>query len=374
MTTLRRAPSGPTASVLQSPIGTATEGHTIYADSSGIPAWSLEHTAQILHIPNGWINRAETTVTVNGGTRTLTLTPVGIDPPYWANGEQALYSASQSVIWPNTEGLHFFYLDTNGVLQTTQNPVLWTAAILGTGGVTVWALYWSVAAGAIIRSLEERHGAGMDGATHYHLHNGLGTRRYSGGLLNGFTIGAGAADVDAQFAAGPVTIADEDMVFSFTDGSPQDLTPILLAPVFYLIGSEWRRKAADTYPIIQAGSIPGTVGTRLQYNPVPAGVGSIAEVPNNDFVLSHIVATTDIAEPIMAVAGQATYTNLANARQGANVEFRNLTGLLALLSTEFTPLGTVIYQTNGAYGNAVQGRVVLTDLGYDYVDLREGPK
>ena len=374
MTNVRKSPSGEELDVLATPSGTATPGNVVRADDSGEPLWSQEFSGQAMFTPHGWVDRADTTVTVTGATRTLSLAPVGASAAFWRGGYPRTFTAAQSVVWPNVEGIHFFYLDADGVLQTTQNIAIWDAAILGTGGTTVWALYWSTTNALPIRSLEERHGATMDGRTHYHMHRGIGTRRYSGGLLQGFTIGAGNDDADAVFGAGPVTIADEDLEFSYTSGVPQVLTPILQAPVFYLIGTDWRRKPVDDYPVIQAGSVAGALGTRLSYNQITGGSGALTEVTNNDFVLCHVFVSTDASEPFMAVAGQNSYTNLNNAREGATTELLTLRGLLALLSTDFTPLGTVIYQTSGGYGNTVLARVVLTDLGNDYVDMREGPK
>lgn len=340
---------------------------------------NLEYIFPPLNAPHGWVDPTLSTVTVTAGTRTVALAPAGAAPAYyWDRGIRRTL-ASTSVVWPDDEGLHFFYLDSDGALQVTQSESTWHGIIGGTaGGVPVWAVYWSTAgAGSVLRSNDERHSHLMLGSTHLHFHECFGTRRNYGGLLENFTIGAGSADADAQFDCEDTTVRDEDLEFDIVDDDLQALTP-LTAPVFYLDGSEasptWLKKTADAFPVVQAGSVSGTTGTRLQFNELSGGTWGLNEVSNAQFVLSHVFATTDSAEPIIVVLGQTDHTTLAAARAGAKVELRRLSGLLKLLSTEYTPLGSVIYQTNTGYTNTVKGRVVLTDEGLDYEDWREGPQ
>lgn len=366
---LRKGPSGKAVA------GTPGEGQVITTDSNGELTWRLPAIAQATNAPHGWSDPTELVATT-GASRTFTLAPAGSVATYWRSGSPQRYTASQSVVWPNSQGIHFFYLDTAGILQTTQTSTTWEDAILGTSGlIPVWALYWSVSLGIVLRDLPETHTAEMNGRTHLHLHNGVGTRRYSGGLLAGFTIGDGSLNTHAQCSAGSVTIADEDLVFTFTDGVPQDLTPILQSPVFYLDGSSlWKRKTADGYPLLQGNSVPENAGdTRPSWNQLVGANWQLTETAINDYVLMHVMASTDRNEPLMTICGQATYLTLATARNGAHVEFQNLRGLVSLLSTEYTPLGSIIFQA-GNYANAVKARVVLTDLGTNYLDIREGPR
>jgi hypothetical protein len=96
----------------------------------------------------------------------------------------------------------------------------------------------------------------------------------------------------------------------------------------------------------------------------------LSEVSNNDFVLVHYFATTDVNEPVIGVQGQAIYTSAALARAGALTEINRIVGLSALLSTEKRAIATVIFQTATAYANVPKAKVVVTDTGANFVDWR----
>lgn len=128
------------------------------------------------------------------------------------------------------------------------------------------------------------------------------------------------------------------------------------------------------YILLYSGT-GGYVGAnaRLPWNQFTGGNWVLTQVTESDFVLMHYFATTDLVAPVIGVVGQAVYTSAALARTGADHEMVTLQGLLALLSTEKRPLGSVIYQTANGYGNVPKGRVVQTDLGDNYVDWRTTP-
>lgn len=107
----------------------------------------------------------------------------------------------------------------------------------------------------------------------------------------------------------------------------------------------------------------------MAYNLDTAGTWSQAEVTNNNYALTHIFATNDVLEPIMAVQGQAQYSNVALARAGATTEMNSLV-LTGLPSVEWKSIGTIIYQTSNTYTNAVKSRIRTTDAGGTYIDWR----
>ena len=119
-----------------------------------------------------------------------------------------------------------------------------------------------------------------------------------------------------------------------------------------------------------------TTGTgRLAWNENVAGTWQLTEVSNNSFVCYHTVASTDIANPVFVIAGQAEYGNVAAAQEGALTEVLNLElGALASLSTEWVLLGTTIWQTSNSYSNAVKARIRTTETGDDYLDWRDLPR
>ncbi|HUV13231.1 MAG TPA: hypothetical protein VMY18_06285, partial [Acidobacteriota bacterium] len=318
--------------------------------------------ADALAEPTGFPNRTDSTISFNDGTLTFSIAPTGASFDYWIKG--VVYSVgSKSKAITDTEGEWFFYLDNTGTLQASQifpGQLLVDYAICG-------AVYWDSSGAKHIYIGEERHGCQMSGITHQYLHQVFGTQWISGGALGGFSVdGDGDLDASAQFDCASLTIADEDIYLSFSDGSPQTLTPQLQAPVFYRSGAggDWNADAATSFPCKRFGG-----AARLAYNQYTGGAWQQTEVPDGDYVLSHIWATNDIDEPIIVVQGQNTYTNQVRAREGATTELNSLV-TEGLPFAEFTPLGTVIYQTDNAYGNTVKARVVSTDTGDDYVDFR----
>ena len=108
----------------------------------------------------------------------------------------------------------------------------------------------------------------------------------------------------------------------------------------------------------------------LAWNQFTGGAWQQTEVANNNFVLSHIFATNDMEQPIVAIQGQSTYGNVPSAREGATVEIHNLitTGLPFV---EFVLIGSVIFKPATTMANAVKGATVSTDEGDDYVDFRQ---
>jgi hypothetical protein len=325
--------------------------------------------------PSGFPNITDSTLSKDDGTLTASIDPAG--PPasydFFISGKVWTKLATDSRAWPDTEGLHYFYFDNAGILQTTQAISTWLTALLGDNAL-VATLYWDAANKVAIRWADERHGF-MPGTTHLLMHRAFGARWISGGALGAFTIGAGGADAHAQWDCSTVEIHDEDLRWIWSDGSPQDLTPLLKAPVFYLNGAagDWRRVPADDFPFIYSGKVgSGYVGAagRLPYNQWTGAVWQLTEIPINDYVLVHLYATNDIVEPIIAIQGQASYNNGPAAQAGAEVELASLQNTISLLANEATPLGSVILQSNGGWANTPKARVIQTTDGADYVDFR----
>lgn len=342
-------------------LAAGTAGQVLTSDGTDI-AWSSQFEA--LEEPTGFPPLADaqaaSTVTFDDVGLELEIAPTGATFDYWIHGVR--YSvATQTATITDTEGLWFFYMDTDGLLYATQTfpgNMLVDKAIAA-------ILYWDSSAGAHLYLGEERHGMNMSGLSHQYLHLVFGTQWISGGALGGFTIGDGSLAAHAEFDCGTVQIADEDLFFTFSDGAPQDLTPILRAPIFYLSGTgDWNKDAATDYTCKRFG-----VADRLAWNRFLGGTWSQVEVTNGDYVLVHIIATNDVLTPIIAIQGQAEYANLPQAREGATTELDSLV-TAGLPFAEFTPLGSVIFQTSDGYGNAVKARVVQTDEGGDYVDFR----
>lgn len=315
--------------------------------------------------PTGFANRFESTISFNDGSRTLTIQPVASEYRLFLRGVLHRKVDVDEVTIDNVEGLWYIYFNQLGVLQATNTPT----PSLFVDYAMVAIVYWDLVNLTAIYVADERHGHVMDGVTHTYLHNSVGAAFINGFALGDFDIGDGDSGSNARLSVANGLFYDEDMAHNVVGGAPQTLAPVALLPVLYRVGSSgvWRKKAATDYPIITCAEA-GILGNRLTYNQWTGSVWTRTEVDNNGFVLAHIFATNDINTPIFAIQGLNQYGNVPAARAAAPTEIASLSGLPF---AEIIPIGSVIYQTADAYESEVKARVVLTDTGETYVDMRQ---
>jgi hypothetical protein len=338
----------------------------IYTDSVSAAAQEFENYITQMwddeNEPTGFVNRTNSSLNFDNISRTLTIS--GSSYVFYIEGVKFTKTGSSSKQITDTEGLWWFYFDSNGVLQATQT--FSTSLILNNALVAI--VYWDATNNSAIYFGDERHGITMDGITHAYLHLVFGTKWISGlGLANFDIDGDGSSDSHAQFSVVDGVIYDEDLRHSIENGNLQTLSPTAYIPVYYLDGASayWRKDTTTAFPV---KSFSGGSG-RLAWNEFTGGAWQQTEIANLQFVLCHIFATNDIDEPVIAVQGQATYNSITSAREGATTEINSLvTGDMPFV--EFVALGSVIYQTRDAYTNTVKARTRTTDEGDDYVDFR----
>lgn len=313
--------------------------------------------------PLGFLNQTDSSLSFDNGTRTFTIQPAVSLFTYYISGVLYAKSSAESIQISNTEGLHYIYYDGDTLAETTTFSV-----DLFITYAYVASLYWDTDNSWEIYFGNERHEINMPGTTHYREHIGDGTVWVNGIGLGDFTAdGDGSSDTHAQLSCANGTILDEDIFTTITDGSPQDISPILQAPIYYKSGASgyWRRDAATNFPVksFSGGS------NLLAWNQNNGGTWQQTEVTSGQYVLAHIYAINDINNPIIAVQGQQTYGNIPAAREGAETEIVNL-ATEGLPFAEAVAIGSVIYQTRTSYSNAVQALVRTTDTGANYVDFR----
>jgi len=291
----------------------------------------------------------------------ISIMPTGSTFYYYIKGQRYESTGATHTI-TNTEGVKFYYFNLDGEFHeylAFNDSLIFEHAYVS-------AVYWDVSGAKALYVGNERHGFIMDSVTHQYLHSTFGTQYGSG--LGISTInpvdGTGDVDGDAQIRIEDGKIYDEDLPTIIIDDDPQNLRPILYAPVYYRSDVNlWEKQIANAFPVITGGT------GRLAYNQFTGGVWVQTEVAQSDLVNCHIFATNDIYNPIIAIQGQATYLNTGDARTGANTEVNNLV-TSGMPFEEFTPIATIIYQTNNGYDNAVHGRIRSTDEGADFVDWR----
>jgi hypothetical protein len=335
--------------------GTANNDAVNVSQLNSTIASSFEDIEQ----PVGLKDPTQVALSIDDSLRTLTVAPTGASFVCFVKGKKITISSSLQSTWPNTPGLHFFYIDQTGSLITTTT---FTDTII-TEYSFVSMVYWDDVAAKHIIFANEKHGMKMSPITHAYLHRTRGAAFDSGGKLVNFVVdGGGSSDTHAQFTSNLGVIWDEDIRISYSAQAQ--------IPVFYKSGASglWKRKEANSFPLIISGEEGYTGASGLiPYNNFNGSSWVLSEASNNKFVLVHIFATNDIEFPVIAIQGQVEYNNKTTARRGALTEIRELSGLPVY---EFCPLGSVIYQTSNSYTNTPKVQIVSTADGDNYEDHR----
>ncbi len=319
-------------------------------------AQAVDTVFEEIEQPVGLKSPSSVGLSISDASRTLTVTPLTGSYTYYVAGKEIVVSSALTATWPNAHGPNYFYLDENGGLKVSQS---FSEDII-TKYAFVSIVYWDQAAAKHIYFANERHGIHMGDYTHLYLHRTRGAAFDFGCKLVNFVVdGSGSLPTEAQFTSQSGQIWDEDIKIS---------VPAQTAfPIFYRSGpTNWKRKDADTYPVIYAGTA-GYVGATLPYNSFDGTNWNLTAVDANKFVLVHIFATNDIEYPFVGIQGQAQYLTKSEARDGAIAERKGLSGLPI---AEFCPVGSVIFQTSGTYTNVPKAKVVSTSTGANYEDHR----
>lgn len=337
--------------------------------------WSPQDSAINISNPTGFVNRTDSTISRNDAApRLFTIAPAVTSYDFYANGVKYTKNASLTKTWSNTEGLHYFYFDDTGTLQETtvySNDLILKYCIIA-------ILYWDAVNAASIMFCDERHGYIMSNQTHLHLHLTMGCQWVSGLGLTGITAdGDGSNNSHAQLAVdSSVTglVRDEDLEVTIPGTSGQVLTPAANAriPIYWRTGAsgDWRKKTADAYPCLYSGS-GGYIGAnaRIAYNQYTGGAWQLTEAGQGRCVLMHYFGTNNAAEPFIGILGQSVHASVTDARNAAETELASIL-YGSLPSVEFTPIGSVIFQTSTTYSNAPHARIRSIDVSTTWMDFR----
>ena len=315
---------------------------------------NLNESQTIMGEPMGHANIAQSTISFNAGTRTFTITPVGASFVVWCKGEKYTYTTAQTVVIPDTAGLHFIYFSSTGVLSTKMSYFTWDE------DAPTSYVYWNATNNEAVYFADERHGVTLDWQTHEYLHRTRGAAIANGFAASGYTLsGNGNADADAQITIEGGTFFDEDMQIDIVSSNTptantfeQDLNSPARIPILYLEGSEWRITSPTDYPVKQGTARP-------QYNLYTGGAWTLVDVTNTDYTCTWILATNNLNYPVVGVISQSNLSTLNNA-EAAVFEDLDLPGFP---SVEFRPLYKLIFQSNNSYSNTPHTRLRgITDI------------
>jgi hypothetical protein len=333
------------------------DGSTIKAHLDELAA-RREAQNTVTNEPTGFATRTESTTSFSDSApaRTFTIAPVSSSFTFYVKGVKFTKTSAETIQIPNLAGNHFIYYNDAGVLSTTQVA----GSILFKENALLSIVYWNTDTSTHSYFAEERHGLVMDGETHSYLHTVFGAQYLSGLALENFVVnGNGSLASHAQFTSDEGTIRDEDLLLT--------LLAETQIPVLYRQGSLWRKKAADSFPVIYSGTAGYTGASgRLPYNQLISSSWQLTQVANNSFVLVHLFGTNDKETPVVAIQGIAEYGNVTAARLAASTEITSLSGLPF---AEFVALGSVVFETANAYTNTPKARTRSVNGG-SYVDFR----
>lgn len=328
-----------------------------------------QHQTGFPHFSDGQINHIDSTHSFDESTRTYTIEPTGSTFEVWSKGKKITISSTLSIVIPNTTGSHLLYIDADGALGVESTPANFGQVVFGEL-VFVSEIYWNATQSKAILIAEERHGL-MSPSVHRTLHFDRGSVIRAGfNITSILTDQSGNDDSHAQLSMEGGTLVDEDIANTSSDGSPQDLSPIAQIPVIYRIGTEWRKKDANDFPLIADGEEGFSGSGRLPYNEDSGGSFTLTELSNGNFVLLHIAVINDLRHPVIAILGQQEYSSLGSARDGAVEELSILT-LEGLPARELHFAYTLILQTQDGDTNSVKAHWRSPAAGEDFVDFRD---
>ena len=304
--------------------------------------------------PIGHENKADSVISFNEGSRQFSIAPASTSYTVWCTGKRYVKTTTESVTIPDTSGLYYIYFNSSGSLAYKTTFFTWDQ------DTPTAYIYWNDVENKAYFFADERHGVTLDWATHEYLHRTRGAAIADGFGANSYTlVGDGSLDADAKIDIADGTFFDEDLQVDIEhSASPtantwqQRLQSGAYIPVFYKVDSNWKKDTATQFPVKNSG-------TRAEYNLNTAGTWSTTAIDNSKFGVMFVVATNNLSEPVLAIMGQAQYTDQGSAEASTWDEL-DLTGFPVV---EFRPLYKIVFQTANAYANSPKTKFVnLLDL------------
>jgi hypothetical protein len=305
--------------------------------------------------PIGHENKADSVISFNEGTRTFSIAPASTSFTVWCAGKRFVKTTTETVQIPDISGLYYIYYNSSGVLSYRTTFFVWD-----TDAPTAY-VYWNEVDNKAYFFADERHGITLDWATHEYLHRTRGAAIANGFGANNYILnGNGSSDTHAKIDIADGTFFDEDLQVDITHSATptantweQVLQGNAEIPVFYRLNNHWKKDVATEFPLKQGTDRP-------QYNLNTAGTWSTEDAQNNHFGVSWIIATNNLNEPVIAILGQASYSNNGSAQ----AEFYTALNLDGFPIVEFRPLYKIIYECKNSYTNIPSARIT------DVIDLR----
>lgn len=291
-------------------------------------------------------------ITYNETTRTITVTPSGANFDVYVQGQKFNFTGAQTKVHAATQGGHFIYVDSAGVIQTSTTP--WnldqTAPIA--------FVFWDATNSRGVPFYEWHH-AGRDVFLHKRMHDVDGTQIVSGFSMTGHTLSDGSSDAAVTFAIGSGVIADEDIevtTSALADGGPYWILERAGA------SGDWQVSRSSVLPFLYSGNI-------LQYNQNTGATWQRTNLTEDYYVNYWVFGVTALpaskispvpssTPQVVIVAGQAIHSS----QTAATAETLGSLSFGTLPFQEIAPLYQVTLRYNSsapsAYTNTARCAIV----------------
>jgi hypothetical protein len=324
-------------------------------------ALNLDEIRKATKEPMGFEDRQSSSISFNKETRVFSIKPAVTYDSFtiWTSGGiKRVLTSEQTVVLPDTTGIYYLYFDADGVLNYRTSFFQWSTDAM------IAYVYWNATTQTAPFFADERHGITLDWQTHQYLHETIGAAYAFGFDLNNFTvIGGGSSNSHAQIGLDNGVFFDEDIRVQVTHAnSPtpgnfeQVLSPVAEIPIFYHLGStgDYVIDSADVYPLKRSA-------TTIQFNRLQGGTWSTIPCTNNRYTSTWIIATNEVANPIIGILDQNQYSN-KGAAEASRFDDLDLTNLPVV---EARPLWKLVWRTSANYTNTPKAYLA------NVIDLRQ---
>jgi hypothetical protein len=259
--------------------------------------------------------------------------------------------AAEVISFDAEEGLHVVYYDFDPdtfeqVLMHIHNPTHDDLLEMMEWVVPITFLYCDAEKHEIIYFGDNRHGSRWNPWIHFAWHQTFNSMRETGLEFTDLVIdGDGDTDTHAQFGVSAGSCFHEDIyATSVAISTPADF------PVWYFKAGNLPRISEDSVNSLVVDGL-------LCYN----SGGLVVPATDGYFVMYHIFFTNDILEPFISVIGQDEYATVSQASQMSKIELQQVKDLLP--HQNLLHIGTLLFQTSAAFGNAYHARIVSQSFG-----------
>lgn len=317
-------------------------------------------------------DKANTTFTYDGATNTATVTPTGTDFEVYTFGNRFIFNSPQSVVLDPAIKHNMVVFDSNGVLAGIDEDLLNQDEAQLKGVAIIGRVTHDTVSQTLLIAMDLRYPYDMNPSTRESFIHIDGVQFRAGFQLQNLVVdGDGSTDNQLQVGVEPGQLFLANSTYA-SQLVPQPLAFPAQIAIVYRYNDVSKVKTADTFPIIQPGSVGADYdGVRLAHNTrdEATDIGDLVETRNGYFVNYHYFIMMGTDSTVVIVPGIKDYVTKNDAAQNASTEIDTIMTDLASFKY-YSPIGTVIYEANDSFTNVAKARIVSINVDEDYIDFR----